>query len=490
MHMIYLTIFLDTLGGTISTPVLPLYAEQFASGYSQIGYLYGIWSFTSTFLSPLLGVMSDKFGRKSVLVASLIGAGTAALAQGLATSYTTLLLARGFSGIWAAVGSTANIYIADVSAPGAMKTYMAQVSQVPALAILFGPSLGGALAIYGLSCPILVDGCINFIAVIFVLTFLVESPIWEAGEHKKEESTDKKTDEEIAAKENVTPVPLSVHVLGMAQLLNGIAFGTMVSMTTIFFNVQFEFSPTTIGFIFMGMGLISVFTGAFLTPRLQNCFSVLPLAYCSTIFNGVFVLLMVLSKNQVWCVAFFIISRIGSSIKGACGGVITSSFTDMSNRGTIFSWIQFYSNLGRLIAPLISGHLAEINVLLPWYVAVTSTFFSAFILMCLRMPSDKDWRHDMKHLFSDVSSANQPLKDEVGTAEDTDALGKYVAGLLRDRHYRWVTHKEYIYQILDEMLPELHNDTGTHHVEDLAHLVEHAKTINQDFGHIGTKQGF
>ena len=132
------------------------------------GYMFAAWSFTSTFCAPILGWLSDKIGRRPVLLMSLLGAGSAAYMQGayftslsrcpppspspltfpspsaspspppppflgFAANYWMMLFARGFSGIWAAVGSTCNVYITDVTSPETFGNYAAKVCRRPTL---------------------------------------------------------------------------------------------------------------------------------------------------------------------------------------------------------------------------------------------------------------------------------------------------------------------------------------------------------------------
>ena len=91
-----------------------------------------------------------------------------------------MLFARGFSGIWAAVGSTCNVYLTDVASPEAFKTYSSKLSVVPGAAMLFGPTIGGGLSTFGLNVPIIFDGTVTLIAAGLVWIYLPEVS-WGGG---------------------------------------------------------------------------------------------------------------------------------------------------------------------------------------------------------------------------------------------------------------------------------------------------------------------
>merc|ERR1719284_360210 len=110
--------------------------------------------------------ISDRIGRRPVLLASLLGAASANILQGLCTSipiygFYVFVFARFFSGIWAAVGSTCNVYVTDVVPEESRTAFLAKLSLIFPIAIFFGPGIGGGLSKFGLNVPVLVDGSVT-----------------------------------------------------------------------------------------------------------------------------------------------------------------------------------------------------------------------------------------------------------------------------------------------------------------------------------------
>ena len=385
--MVFITIFMDTLAATISTPALPYYARSFHISNAAIGYLYASWSFTSAFCAPVLGKLSDKFGRRKVLLASLVGAGIANLGQACAGNYYELLGWRAFSGVWAAVGNSAQVYLSDVCSPAVLPDYMSKLSAVPSLAMTFGPGLGGGLSKFGLSVPVLVDGLLSLAAAGLCFVYLPESPSWAADQGKRE-STDTKASE---ASQGSSPddIPRGVKVLALSSIFQGISFGTVVSMTAITLDAKLGFDSLHVGFTFVLAALATLATSIWGTNRVQRGLGLKNCAVVGSILGGAFSLLMAIIPG-VWptvlCLCF---SRVGVALRGGSSGTILTRFTNPSNRGSIFAMQQFALNIGRLIGPVASGHLAvQDPIVLPWIFSAVCSLISALILLAVPMPDD------------------------------------------------------------------------------------------------------
>ena len=139
---IFLTCFVDILGFGIVIPVLPLYAEHFGATAVQIGWLVGIFSLAQFFFAPIWGKVSDRLGRKPVLLLGLFGTVIGYVLMGLATSVTMLFVARLIDGISGANIGAAQAYLADISAPENRARAMGLLGAAFGLGFVFGPALG------------------------------------------------------------------------------------------------------------------------------------------------------------------------------------------------------------------------------------------------------------------------------------------------------------------------------------------------------------
>ncbi|CAJ1367783.1 unnamed protein product [Effrenium voratum] len=418
----------------------------------------------------MLGRLSDRFGRRTILLASLVGAGVANLGQACAGTYYQLLVWRAFSGVWAAVGNSAQVYLSDVCSPTVLGDYMSKLAAVPSLAMTFGPGLGGGLSKFGLNVPVLVDGALSLAAAALCWVYLPESPVWS-------KETQGGTSPKAAPKGGTS---MSVKVLCMSGFFAGIGFGTVVSMTAIFLDAKLSFDSLHVGFTFVLSALATLATSIWGTSPLQKMLGLKSCAVWGSLLNGVFILAMAVVPGVWPTLLFLCLSRVAMTLRSGSNGTILTKFTDASNRGTVFAQQQFAMNMGRLVGPVVAGHLAVHDpVLLPWALAAGCSVVSALVLLAVQMPADGAASPDKRLLrgFTDLGDAAQL---EYGSAEDCRALGNYVGDLLAKRRYRWVSRREAIYSMLDKLLPELSADAGNHR-EDLERLMKHVELIQKDF---------
>ena len=143
---VFLTILLDLIGFGMILPLLPFYAQELHASPFEIGLLFSSYSLTQLLFAPLLGRLSDRVGRRPVLLASIAGGAASYLLFAVAPNYGMLLLARSLSGLAAANYAIAQAYMADVSAPEDRSKAMGLVGAAFGLGFVLGPALGGLLA--------------------------------------------------------------------------------------------------------------------------------------------------------------------------------------------------------------------------------------------------------------------------------------------------------------------------------------------------------
>ena len=173
---IWITVFLDVLGIGLIVPVLPALVGHFTTSPDEQAYWYGLLSATygvvQFFCTPVLGALSDRFGRRPVLLLSIFGLGCSLLVQALATSLVTLLLIRILSGATGASFSVANAYMADITAPEQRGKAFGMLGAAFGMGFIFGPMLGGLLGGQDLRLPFFAAAAlagVNFLYGLFVL---------------------------------------------------------------------------------------------------------------------------------------------------------------------------------------------------------------------------------------------------------------------------------------------------------------------------------
>lgn len=155
LAVVFVTVFLDLVGFGIVIPLLPLYGQRFGAGPVAAAWLLAIYSLMQFFFAPAWGRLSDRIGRRPVLLIGLFGSALSYLAFGLAGSLAVLFVARAVSGMMGANVGVAQAYIADVTPPQDRAKGMGMIGAAFGLGFIFGPATGGLLSRFGPEWPFL-----------------------------------------------------------------------------------------------------------------------------------------------------------------------------------------------------------------------------------------------------------------------------------------------------------------------------------------------
>ncbi len=177
---IFITLFLDIFGIGVIIPVLPKLVEELQGGDLEaaahsVGWLGALYALMQFIFSPVLGSLSDRFGRRPVILASLFGSGIDYLVLAWAPTIGWLYLARIVSGITAANFSAASAYIADVTPPEKRAAGFGMIGAAFGLGFIAGPAIGGLLGAHGLRTPFLVAAGITLLNWLYGAFVLPES---------------------------------------------------------------------------------------------------------------------------------------------------------------------------------------------------------------------------------------------------------------------------------------------------------------------------
>ncbi|MDX1383867.1 MAG: MFS transporter, partial [Thermoanaerobaculia bacterium] len=180
MIFILVTLFIDILGLGLIVPILPELIKEFAGGdTSRAGLYVGLISFVYASMqfvfAPILGGLSDRFGRRPILLLSLFGLGVDYVIQGLAPTIGWLFVGRAIAGVMGASITTANAYIADVSTAENRARNFGLVGVAFGLGFIFGPALGGLLGSIHLRLPFFAAAALALVNWLYGFFVLPES---------------------------------------------------------------------------------------------------------------------------------------------------------------------------------------------------------------------------------------------------------------------------------------------------------------------------
>ena len=270
LFVIFLTVFIDMVGFGIVIPVLPLYAEHFHATPIEIGWLTGIYSGMQIIFMPILGRLSDRFGRRPILIVSLAGTALGFLIMGWATSLPLLFAARIIDGATGGNIATAQAYIADISTPENRSRSMGLIGAAFGLGFTFGPMIGGIMSRISYGAPFYFAAALAAVNVVLLYFILPESlsPEYRSQPHERTRLAE-------------------VFQHGHARMFGTIVatyfftitgFAIMTTLFALFTEKHFGFDARKTGYLFGFIGIISVILQGGLIGRLIKIFGETTLA--------------------------------------------------------------------------------------------------------------------------------------------------------------------------------------------------------------------
>lgn len=433
--MVCLTVFIDSLGGSISAPVLPFYAKAFDISNESVGILFSSFSIAQVIFLPIFGWLADHVGRRRVLILSLFGAALGAWAQGWATSFWLLVVGRIISGACGAVGSTANVYVSDITSEGVRGQYLGHIMSSNAAAFAFGPGLGGGLSRFGLNVPVEVQGVLCVVAGLLAFVYLPESPVFMRQQQTQ------------AARDSVDPLQ-SCHISFSAdvwtvcfvEFLRGISFSAIFALYGLFALEVYGLDSLHIGFVVCVGAIVFLCTNIWITCPLQRLLRQVPSASLGMVLMAVGELLLAFGPTLSFSLCGTWVVYMGQAIAGCTIAAITSTLSTDSNRGEVMSVQQMAQAVGRVVGPIALGYLSNKDLRLPFAAAASASLLAAALLASV----GKAYRRKLV-MQPDPSPAKTPPPGWIAeeySDDDVDDLGRFLCELLTEGRYRWHEPKQ------------------------------------------------
>jgi DHA1 family tetracycline resistance protein-like MFS transporter len=258
--IIFLTIFVNLVGFGIIIPLLPFYAETFGASPLTIGLLFAVFSLAQLIASPTLGDLSDRYGRRPVLIFSLAGTVLSFVMLALADSIAMLFVARIVDGLSGGNISTARAYVADITEPKDRARAYGILGAAFGLGFIFGPALSGVLSRVSYTAPIWAAAAITVVATVMAWLWLPETV------HRVHAGTGNPF--------RYLPELLRRPILRRVLAIDFVFwFALAIFQTTfgLFVAARFGFGPGPTGYLFAGFGLLgAIVQGGLIRPIVRR----------------------------------------------------------------------------------------------------------------------------------------------------------------------------------------------------------------------------
>jgi MFS family permease len=352
MPILFLIVFIDLVGFGLVIPLLPFYAARFAASPLQMTMLFATYSLMSMATAPLWGGLSDRVGRRPVLMASMAAAALAYLWLAFATGLWMLFAARAVAGACAGNIAAAQAYIADVTPPEGRAKGMGMIGAAFGLGFIIGPVLGGIiagndLATADLRTPGLIAAALSLTACLGVIVLLPES--LSPGRARRPRGR-------IAAAREVLARPILARLMAVFFLVI-LAFSGMETTFAWWAIAQFGWGPRPIGFVFFYVGLLSALMQGVLIGPLTRRFGEgrLMLGGLALIALGLLVLPFARGL-PVLGVALTALALGMGAMQPSLNSLI-SRRAGADEQGEVMGVAQSVGSLSRVLGPIIAGSL-------------------------------------------------------------------------------------------------------------------------------------
>ena len=380
--IIFITVFIDLVGFGIVIPLLTFYAEEFNATPFEIGILFASYSLMQFIFAPILGSLSDRYGRRPILFLSLLGGSIGYLFIGFAFALWMVFVGRIIAGITGGNLSTAQAYIADVTTRENRAKGMGLFGAAFGLGFIFGPAIGGILSRYGLHAPFFFAAVLSFINAMLLYFILPETVNKDAL---------------------IVPNARKNRLAELFESLSDARFGTLTGIyffLVVSFSImtyafvlytifRFSYTAEQNGYIFAFIGIMAVIFQGGLFGRLTKKFgeNLLMIVGCAMMVAS-FILIPFITADfggLVALLACVALLAIGNSMASPSITSLASKVSSDEGQGKSLGVLQSGASLARAIGPAIGGVLLNNSLNQVDNFTIQRTFWTAAVIMIVAL---------------------------------------------------------------------------------------------------------
>ncbi|MFE4200324.1 MFS transporter [Aneurinibacillus aneurinilyticus] len=378
LPILFAVMFLVMVGFGIIIPVLPFFAEQLGATPAQLGWLMAVYSLMQFIFAPMWGGISDRIGRKPVMLIGIAGLSLSFFLFAVSTQLWMLFAARILAGFLSSANMpTTMAYVADVTTPENRGKGMGIIGAAVGLGFIFGPAIGGIFSKTSLNMPFFIAGTVSAITFLFVLFFLRESL-----------PPEKRTVRTPGTKESRWKAfsgPTSV--LYILQFFVSFSLAGLEATFAYFAFARAGIGTTNLGYIFMIMGLAGAVVQGGLVGRLTKKFGEGAVIQMGLVVSAIGFGLILLTDSFVTAAIFLTVFGLGNGVIRPSVSALITKRTEVG-QGSATGLLSSFDSLGRIAGPPIGGALYSMQIGLP-YISGLIVSAIAFILYRFYMKKEQ-----------------------------------------------------------------------------------------------------
>lgn len=383
LAVLFAAVLVDMLGFGIVLPLLPFYAESMGATPLQITILVASFSAMQLAAAPLWGRVSDRRGRRPLLIAGLFASAFSYLIFGFAQNFWWLLVSRMAAGAAGGNITIAQAYVADTTSHDQRARGMGHLGAATGLGVMLGPAVGALFSHWwGLGAPGFVAAgfcALNGIAAIFLMP-------------ESRPARQRHPDEAQAATvqgwlRSMTVYPLSV--LLVVYFLTISSFSAMTSVLALYLERSFEITAREMGFLFTLSGGTTVVVRGLLLGTLVKRFGEAATVRFGIVALGGALIMLPLLPGATWALVIAPTYALGAGTLFPALASLVSQTTDADSQGSIIGGSQVVGGLGRVIGPLWAGSVFQsLGIKMPFHIGAVLVLTAFLIAFRIPRPCD------------------------------------------------------------------------------------------------------
>jgi DHA1 family tetracycline resistance protein-like MFS transporter len=381
---ILFTGFLAVLGIGLIIPVIPFIIAKYVGENNNgaiafyVGLLTALYSLCQFFAAPVLGALSDRYGRRPILLLCLLGSAIGYILFGIGGSLTILFIGRIIDGLTGGDIATAMAYIADVTEPHERGKYFGVVGAMVGFGFILGPSVGGLVSHISLSAPLYLAAGLTLLNMLYGYFILPESL---AKKHRTADFSLHHLNPFTQLRyifEN--PFLKSLMLIGFFYFF---AFAQLQAISSVFFKDVLGWNPGNIGLYFLVLGVGDMFTQGYLSGKLLTKFGAAKLVSAGFLLTALaYSVNAILPVFQMVFLAYvyIIIYALGSGLFEPSFGGLVSGSVGPKEQGRVQGASQSMQSITRIIGPIFAAFLYQFSPSLPWVTCVILSLIGVVML--------------------------------------------------------------------------------------------------------------
>jgi len=379
--ILFINLVVAMLGFGIMIPILPFYVEKFGGGGAEMGMLMTIFSAMQFLFSPMWGSLSDRIGRKPILLIGALGNALSLGWMGFASNYGTLLAARALAGMLSsATMPTAMAFISDSTDEKSRGGGMGIVGAAFGVGMTLGPGIGGGMSHISLQAPFFFAAGSSVLAMFLIWLFLPETHPLE----KRPTSAQPLRGLDLGLMWRALFGPIGFLLI--LAFLHNFALTNFEGIFGFYAQKRYDFSPATIGLIMTVVGLISAVVQGILTGPATRRFGDTTVIRASLFASVLGFLSLLTAPNLGWVLVtsgFFVLSN--SMLRPGVAS-LTSKRADIG-QGAAMGLSNAFMSLGRILGPLWAGNALDLNLSYPFLTGAL-VMLTAFVASLFYLPKE------------------------------------------------------------------------------------------------------